>query len=147
MTSRRGFTLLEMSITLAVLLIASGLVVPALVDFGQTPARRTAGALIELLTTARHIAIDSNVTVTVVLDPETGRYRADSTGLLGSGPVSEGEVAFDGLEELVTESARLTWRFRPDGGALGDTVVVRGQEGSLVLSVDRWNGVARTDAQ
>ena len=142
MTSRRGFTLLEMSITLAVLLIASGLVVPA-----QTPARRTAGALLELLTTARHIAIDSNVTVTVVLDPETGRYRADSTGLLGSGPVSEGEVAFDGLEELVTESARLTWRFRPDGGALGDTVVVRGQEGSLVLSVDRWNGVARTDEQ
>ncbi len=147
MTNRRGFTLLEMSITLAVLLIASGLVVPALVDFGQTPAQRTAGALLEVLTTARHIAIDSNVTLTVVLDPETGQYRADSTGLAGSGLVTEGVVELDGLEELVTESARLTWRFRPDGGALGDTVLVRGQEGTLVLSVDRWNGVARTDAQ
>ena len=56
-------------------------------------------------------------------------------------------MAFEGLQALVTESERLTWRFRPAGGALGDTVVVRGQEGSLVLSVDRWNGVARTDAQ
>ena len=73
-------------------------------------------------------------------EPTDTRIALDSA-------VSEGEVAFDGLEELVTESARLTWRFRPDGGALGDTVVVRGQEGSLVLSVDRWNGVARTDAQ
>ena len=61
--------------------------------------------------------------------------------------MSEGELELDGLEELVTESARLTWRFRPDGGALGDTVVVRGREGSMVLSVDRWNGEARTDAQ
>jgi prepilin-type N-terminal cleavage/methylation domain-containing protein len=147
MRCRRGYTLLEMSITLAVLAIASALVVPALVNFGETPARRTAGELLGVLAASRKLAIDSNVAVVLVLDPSTGRYRADSTGPFGSGPVTEGSFATDAMELFVTDQARLVWRFRSTGAASGDTVLVRGTNESLLVVVDPWNGVAWTDAR
>lgn len=136
-----------MSITIAVLSIAAMLVAPALVEFGEKQARSTGSELMQLLASARRTAIDSNVTVTVVVDPEDGRYRVDSIGPFGRGIVAEGELDLGGFERLETELARLTWRIESTGLALGDTVVVRGMDDALLIGLDPWNGIAWTDAR
>lgn len=144
---RRGYTLLEMSITLAVLSIAAMLVAPALVDFGQQHARSTGSELINLLAAARRTAIDSNVTVTVIVDPEDGRYRVDSIGPFGRGVVAEGELDLAGFERWETDLPRLAWRIESTGLAFGDTVVARGADTALLIGLDPWNGIAWTDAR
>ena len=142
MHTRRGFTLLEMSITLAVMAVASILVVPALVDLGRTPPHQTAEGLLSLLKASRTLAIDSNTTVTVLLDPVSGKYRVDSTGVFGSGPVTEGQLEVGAVEMMVTELTRLQYTFRPTGAGFGDTVRVRGIDSAVVITVDPWSGVA-----
>jgi prepilin-type N-terminal cleavage/methylation domain-containing protein len=144
---RRGFTLLEMAITLAVLSIAAALVAPALVDFGKQQTRSTGSELLHLLASARRTAIDSNVSVMVTVDPEDGRYRVDSLGPFGRGPVAEGELDLAGFERLETDASRLTWRIESTGLAFGDTVLVRGMDHALLIGLDPWNGIAWTDAR
>lgn len=139
---RRGYTLLEMSIVLAILSVAATLVVPALVDLGATPPHRTGDALLTLLHASRQAAIDRNVTVALVIDPVTGKFEVDSTGLSGAGELAEGQIDLALTEALVTDLPRLQYTFRPNGAAMGDTVRVRGTDSSLVVSVDPWNGVA-----
>jgi Tfp pilus assembly protein FimT len=130
-----------MSIVLAIMAIAATLVVPALVDLGQTPPRRTADALLSLLNAARAVAIDSNVTVSLVLDPVTGKYRVDSAGATGASEVAEGKLQLATTETMVTDLPRLHYIFSPNGSALTDTVRVRGGDSSLVVMVDPWSGV------
>ena len=146
MRTRRGFTLLEMSITLAVMAVASMLVVPALVHFGQVPAPRTADALVTLLRASRDAAISRNITVSVIIDPLTGKYRVDSTGNNGAGPLTEGKLELGTVEEFETDLPRLQFVFRPTGAALADSVKVRGVDSSIVVRVDPWSGVAHAGA-
>ena len=144
--SRRGFTLLEMSIVLAVMAVAATVVVPAMVDMGRTPQRRTADGLLSLLHAARKAAIERNVSVSVVIDPVTGKYRVDSTGVFGAGEMGEGQLDFTMSETVSTTLSRLQYTFRSTGAAMGDTVRVRGVDSSLVVSVDPWSGVASANA-
>ena len=147
MLSRRGFTLVEMAIVLTIMLIAGGLVVPALVDLGRTPQRRTADSLLTLLNASRKLAIQHNVTVTVVLDPKSGDYRVDSTGYFGSGLVIQSQIDLLGMESMATEAPRLNYTFKPTGAAMGDTVRIRGADSTVVVSVDPWSGVAYAGPQ
>lgn len=147
MHPRRGFTLLEVTITLAVMAVSAMLVVPALVDLGRTPPPRTANAILSLLDASRALAVDSNVTVTVVLDPKSGKYRVDSVGVFGAGAVVEGQLEENSLETLETTAARLSYTFGPTGASFGDTVRVRGVDSSVVIRVDSWSGAARASGQ
>ena len=133
---------MEMTIVMAIMAIASGLVVPALVDFGRTPQRRTADALLSLLNATRRLAIDSSVTATLVLDPKSGDYRIDSTGFSGAGLVLQSQIDLLGMDAMVTELPRLTFTFQRTGAAIGDTVRIRGADSSVVVSIDPWSGVA-----
>jgi Tfp pilus assembly protein FimT len=131
-----------MVIVLAVMAIASGLVVPALVNLGRTPQRRTADTLLSLLAATRRLAIDHNVTTTLILDPKSGDYRVDSVGFFGAGLVVQSQIDLLGMESMSTDLPRLTYTFQPTGAALGDTVRIRGADSSVVVQVDPWSGVA-----
>ena len=133
---------MEMIIVLVIMAIVSSLVAPALVHFGRTPQKRTAESLLSLLTATRRLAIDRNVTATLVLDPKSGDYRVDSTGFFGGGLVIQSQIDLLGMESMATDAPRLSWTFQPTGAALGDTVRVRGADSSVVVSVDPWSGVA-----
>jgi prepilin-type N-terminal cleavage/methylation domain-containing protein len=143
--ARRGYTLLEMSVVLVVMAIAATLVVPALVDLGQEPVPHTADALLDLLRSARALAVDRAVDVTVLVDPVTGSYRADSTGVQGTGVVATGQLALRGDEAMVTDLPRLRYVFQPTGAAWADSVRVRGGDSSVLVLVDPWSGVATSD--
>ena len=147
MPSRRGFTLWEMAIVLAVMALSAVLVAPAFARLGTEQPRAAASALLALLRDARGSAIERNTVVTLRLDPVSGHYRADSSGIRGSGVLAEGTLQLDATETLVTPLPRLQFVFRPTGASLGDTVLVRGGQQSVLVVVDSWSGVARVDAR
>ena len=144
-TTRRGFTLWETAIVLAVLSITLLLTAPALVGFGTNKAQSDAEALLSLLRVARHEAVQSGTSVAVRLDPTSRRFRVDTTGVAGMGPFASGTLAFGGATTMVTDQARLQFLFQPTGAAFADSVGVRGPGGMVMITVDPWNGVAHAD--
>jgi prepilin-type N-terminal cleavage/methylation domain-containing protein len=142
MRPRRGFTLIEMAIVLAIMAVTAMLVAPALSRMGQGKPAGVGDDVVKLLHDARMIAITRNETVTLRLDPASGRYRADTVGIAGSGELGEGTMTLDARETLETSLPRLVYVFHPTGSAFADTVLVRGAGGAALVSVDAWNGVA-----
>lgn len=140
--ARAGFTLMEMAIVLAVMAVGAMLVAPALSRMGQGKPPGVGDDVIKLLADARQIAIQRNETVTLRLDPASGRYRADTVGVLGSGELGEGTMTLGAQEQLVTDLPRLVYVFHSTGATRGDTVLVRGAGAAALVSVDAWNGVA-----
>jgi prepilin-type N-terminal cleavage/methylation domain-containing protein len=147
MRMRGGFTLWEMAIVLAVMAVSAIMVAPAIGRLGTEQARQPAAELLALLHDARKAAIDGNSVVTLRLDPVSGHYRADTAGVNGSGVLAEGTLQLDATETLDTRLLRLQFVFRPTGASLGDTVLVRAADRSVLVGVDPWSGVARADAR
>jgi prepilin-type N-terminal cleavage/methylation domain-containing protein len=147
MRSHRGFTLLETAIVLAVMAVGAVLVAPAIARLGSEQRRQPAAELLALLRDARSAAIDRNIVVTLRLDPVSGHYRADTSGVSGAGVMAEGVLQLEASETLDTRLLRFVWVFRPTGAALGDTVLVRAANQSVMVAVDNWSGVAHADAR
>lgn len=139
---RSGFTLMEMGIVLAIMAVSAMLVAPALARMGQGKPPGVGDDVIKLLSDARQVAIQRNETVTLRLDPASGRYRADTVGVSGSGELGEGTMTLGAQEVLVTDLPRLVYVFHPTGATRGDTVLVRGAGAAALVAVDSWNGVA-----
>jgi prepilin-type N-terminal cleavage/methylation domain-containing protein len=141
MRSRPGFTLWEMAIVLAIMSVGAAIVIPRLTEFGQTPPPVPGDLVTSVLRDARRAAIARSMTVTIRIDPKSGQYRADTTGIAGTGTLAEGTLDVSMWESLDTDRSRLTFVFRPSGAAFGDTVRVRGSTGTVMVSVDPWSGM------
>ncbi|MDB4917985.1 MAG: hypothetical protein JWM95_5629 [Gemmatimonadetes bacterium] len=144
---RPGFTLFEMAIVLAIMALSAALVIPALARLGLDKQPEAAAGVLTLLHDARKTAIDRNTMVSLRIDPVTGRYRADTTGVAGTGKFAEGSIQLDATETLVTEEPRLKFIFRPTGAVFADSVLVRGMGATVLVTVDPWSGLARADAR
>jgi prepilin-type N-terminal cleavage/methylation domain-containing protein len=142
MRARRGFTLWEMTIVLALVAISAALVIPNWVDFGESASVAPGDAMVALLRDARKLAIERSQTVRVQIDPAALYYRVDTTGANGTGFYADGTLAMSTYETLETNLKRLRYMFRPTGAALGDTVAVRGGEYPVTVAVDSWSGYA-----
>ena len=147
MRARSGFTLWEMAITFAIMTVLALLVAPAIGRFGDGQPRGSADQLLALLRDTRKAAIAQNTMVILRVDPATGRYQADTTGVRGTGMLAEGRLDLGAAEVLVTDRARLQYVFRPTGAAFADTVLVRGTTATVLVAVDPWSGVAHADAR
>ena len=147
-TSRDGFTLIEMIVVLIVVAIIAGLTAPALMRLGETSEDTSdAAPLAALLRGARREAIERGATVTVVLDPEEARYRADTSSPRGAGLLKQGQLSLGDGVVLESDSLRVRFTFRPDGSVLGDTLTIRGRWESSRLSIDQWTGAIHVDAR
>ena len=140
MRARRGFTLIEMAIILALMAVSAALVIPAWTDLGATPPPLPGDALVSLLRDARRVAIEQSMTVAVRIDPTSNYFRVDTTGVLGTGLLADGTLEIGAYETLRTDRSRLQFVFRPSGSAIGDTVTVQGNSISAVVTVDAWSG-------
>ena len=145
--ARRGFTLWETALVLAVLAVTLVLTAPAIVDFGTNKPQSDSESLLALLRTARREAVQSGTVVAVRLDPTTGRFRVDTTGVAGMGQYASGTLDLGGATVLVTDLVRLQFLFQPTGAAFADSVGVRGPNGTVMVTVDPWNGVMHADAR
>jgi Tfp pilus assembly protein FimT len=144
---RGGFTLWETALVLAVLVVTLVLAAPAMVSFGSDKVPTDADALLALLRDARRNAIKHSALVAVRLDPESGRYRVDTTGVKGMGLMADGRLELGGATVLVSDQPRLQFLFQPNGASFSDSVGVRGPNGTVMVFVDPWSGVAHADAR
>ncbi len=139
---RSGFTLWEMAIVLAVLGVTLLLAAPALGDFGQYKVEGDAEPVLQLLRDARRQAVQSGTTVAVRLDPTSGVFRVDTTGVNGMGQYVAGTIDLGGSTVFDTDLRRLQFLFQPTGASFSDSVAVRGPGGTVMIQVDPWTGVA-----
>ena len=147
---RAGHTLTEMLVALAILGVAAGAVVPALVgarsEGGVTRASR---ALAEVLHHSRARAADLGVVVTLVVDPGSGRawiaegddapLVEDSTAASLIAVLADARTAGD-VVTIAPDRARARWTFTPSGLAFGGPVLVHDATRSVIVGVNRWTG-------
>jgi prepilin-type N-terminal cleavage/methylation domain-containing protein len=143
---RRGFTLAEMIVVLIILAVTAALTAPAFMrlldnDVELTPMEELAS----LFRGARLASLERRVTVTLTLDPATGRYRADSAGTVGSGLLTEGALDMTNGLSLYSDSARVRFTFTPAGSAFGDSLSVRAGTEMAMVTVDSKNGMMRAE--
>ena len=135
--SRRGFTLLELMVVLALLALTAVAAVPAFLSRTATsPEQRLASAVADALMRTRALSREGGSPAVLVLSPQDGRFWIDmrdssETGIL---PVANG-VRLDG-------DSRIACRFEARGSASACVVRVRGAR-ELAVRVDAWNGEIR----
>jgi type II secretion system protein H len=129
--ARSGFTLIELVVVLVVIGIISLAIGPAWLQ----PATRDSFAdsiepLTNLLRDARREAMDSGAAVTLVIDPQSRRYLlARDSSAHSSYSAREDVVPVAGDVQLRHDSARVRFRFWPDGRAYGDSLIVSSHAG------------------
>ncbi len=147
---RRGFTLLETAIVLAITAIGALLVLPmwpAALTRGVQRDDSPGAALATELTEARRHAIASRHAVTVHIDVTHGRLRMDTTGAGGRGVWRDTVLPLAPDEALTTADTAAVWLFRPTGAAQGQPMALRHAAGWVTVSVDPWSGEVRRVAR
>lgn len=136
---RRGYTLVELVVVLAIMAVMTAASVPALgVWLDREPTG--AEAVARLLREARERALDEARSVIVSVDPQTGQWSLDDgrkeavTGVLRLGDA-----------DLAAADQRIVIRFAPTGGAQGEDVVVSRRGAIAVVRADPWTGEVRID--
>jgi len=141
---KRGFTLVEVVVVIAILGITAAAVVPALARATtEDDLTRGARALGDVLDAARSRALERTRSVSVTLVPETGRYWVSA----GAEPLDSGILGLDPGVRLQSPAPRPSFRFDPLGTADGDSVLLVGPSGARALSLDRWTGALRAPAR
>jgi type II secretion system protein H len=140
-----GFTLVEVLVVILVLSLAAGVVAPALLGpGGRGDAEQAAEDVVALLRAARRTAVEEGITVSVRLDPATGRYWvAEGDG--GHRHRAAGRVSLVNGVRLVAAEPRPRFTFLAVGGASGEVVLVQGPADQALVRVDPWTGDPRVE--
>jgi prepilin-type N-terminal cleavage/methylation domain-containing protein len=144
---RAGFTLWEIATVLLILAIVASLTAPAYVKLGEEQDQSSADMLMKLVRDTRSLAIAHAVEATLIIDPETGHYRVDTTSSFGSGRVAEDTLHFSATEGLESDLPRIRYVFRSTGAGFGDSVIVRGGDSTRVILIDTWSGIPNAIAR
>jgi prepilin-type N-terminal cleavage/methylation domain-containing protein len=141
--ARRGFTLLEFVVVLAVMGIILAVTAPAFRARIDAPRDDAAGVILSLLQRARRTALETSHRSTVMIDPST--HRAWVTGRSAGGVVIDTAMtlAIPSDARLVASLARVRFVFSPDGSAESDALLVDSPRGRERIDVDRASGDAR----
>jgi general secretion pathway protein H len=143
---RSGFTLLEMVLVLLIMGIVFAMVIPSMSSMGSDPEEgQSWKELADLLRSSRVLALENGVTVKLMLDPQSGAYRVDSTGARGAGIVREGQIEVGLNMSIYADSARARFSFRPDGSAFSDSLIMRASGYATKISVDPFTGEVKIE--
>lgn len=138
-TPRRGYTLIELSVVLAIVAITALLVTPQWWpdDAGEQDAAMELAAVLEQ---ARDQARRARQVVTVRIDGALGALTIDTSGSAGRDRWRDAPLPDATRGTLEPLETRATFVFRPSGATDGDTLRVRTPSGVVRLSVDAWSG-------
>lgn len=146
---RRGFTLAEVLVVMAVIGIVSAAVAPALVRTTRPhPADAAAVQVRDLAAGARRAAVRRGVDVVVELDTRDGRWSVDADVEDGPrpAPIATGTLVLPSGVAYEKGSGRVRFRFDPLGAGRGSRLALRGAGRTAAVEIDAWTGevVAKT---
>ena len=127
--------------------VVATLTAPAFVSLGQDRPQTSQDVLVKLLRDTRMLAIERAVEATLIIDPESGHYRVDTTSSFGTGKVAEDTLRFAAADGLESNLPSIRYVFRPTGAAFGDSVTLRGADSTRVLFIDTWSGMTHAIAR
>lgn len=136
---RRGFTLLEILVVLALMSLMYALVPPLFSAGGTTELRAAARQLAAGLRKARGHAIASREEATLTVDVEKRRFKVAGDVREYALPASADLKVFTAQSEVVREDVA-TIRFYPDGSSTGGAVTVARGETKFRVDVDWLTG-------
>lgn len=139
---RRGFTLAELIVVLAILSISAAAAAPALAPFLGDGDLSTTDALAAVLRTAQGAAVKQATSTAVLLAPASGRYSVRVAGL----PAAEGVLPLPEGTTLESTEPRVRFDFTATGLAVAGQVFIREGGRTVVVDVDRWTGEIRVRA-
>ncbi|HET7340493.1 MAG TPA: GspH/FimT family pseudopilin [Methylomirabilota bacterium] len=142
----RGFTLLELIVTMAVLALVVGLAMPTIGRSTEAlRARAEVAGFSALLRHARERAIVSQVAQAIVVDPTAHRVTRRAGG--PDGEIRETRMLSESLVIEATPPPALTVRFEPQGGSSGGDFRVTSGAVSYRVTVDALTGRVRSNRQ
>ena len=129
---RRGVTVIEMVVVIALMGIMAGVVVPSIVSPERRITSQSAVDRVEaLLRFARATAIGRARRVNLVIDPASNRFWLDL-------PDTAGELALPEGATLVSRARRVHIQLEPTGeAAMSDALFVRQGESTTAVRADR----------
>ena len=145
-SNQRGFTLLELIITLLVIALAVGLTVPAIGRSTESLRMRAEVAgFSAMLRHARERAIVTRTAQAVVIDPAAHRVSRRDGG--PEGEVRESRPLSERLTVQAEPPPALTVRFEPQGGSNGGDFRLSSGRIAYRVTVDALTGRVRSVRQ
>jgi prepilin-type N-terminal cleavage/methylation domain-containing protein len=141
--ARRGFTLLETGVVLAITALAALLVLPIWLGAERSAISADEEPFTSLLDGARRQAHLARQRVTVTVDMALQLVQVDTSGTNGDGTWQRFSLDRETLTQVDATVARATFTFRANGSAHGDSLRVRTADGWHWLTVDPWSGEVR----
>jgi prepilin-type N-terminal cleavage/methylation domain-containing protein len=135
----RGYTLVEMVTVIVILGITAAAALPAFARVLATdPLRETTLAVEDVLWSARTTALTRATSLSVTLNPETGRYWVSLDSPDDGSTIDSGTVTLGPGVRLQSPVPRPTFRADRLGVTDGDSLLVLGPTGARAIVVDRW---------
>jgi type II secretion system protein H len=145
-TRDRGFTLLELIVTMAVLALVVGLAVPTIGRSTEAVrVRAEVAGFSALLRHARERAIVTQTPQAIVVDPAAHRVSRRAGG--PDGEVRETRLLSERLTVEATPPPALTVRFEPQGGSSGGDFRLTSGGVTYRVTVDALTGRVRSSRQ
>ena len=132
--TRRGMTLIELIVVIALMAIIAGVAAPALASLDRPRNASGVDAVVTMLRRSRATAIQRATVVTVTIDPTNARYWVDP-------PDTAAFITLPPHASLSARSARVHFRFAPDGQSITDEPLFM-RQGASVSSIvlEPWTG-------
>ena len=139
--TRRGMTLIELVVVVALMAIIAGVSAPALASLDRPTSTSGLDAVLTLLRRCRATAIRRATVITITVDPPTARYWIDP-------PDTADFLALPPQASLSAQSARVHFRFAPDGQSITDEPLFVRQGASVnPIVLDPWTGEVKVGAR
>lgn len=140
--NRRGFTLIEMSIVLVIMLAFLALSVPFFTGFsGSTGLKTAEREIMTVLRTARSYAVSQNANFSAVFD---GTVTPNTYRITNAGGTTIDKIISLPNGVTFTAPGPTTVTFTPNGGLTGpaavNTITVQNPKGNKTITVNRTTG-------